>query len=173
MSGGTQAFEFSCSKPTKKGRTMMKSSIAGRVFSVLSVLAMSVPLVGTAVAIHASVASAQDKPSVTEARAKVDLTTDPSPAQKGSNLVRIKLTDPTGKPIAGAQVTATFYMAAMPAMNMPEMKTVIKGADKGGGIYEGTGDLGSGGVWQVTVIAQQDGKTIVTKKLTVKAPGGA
>jgi Cu(I)/Ag(I) efflux system membrane fusion protein/cobalt-zinc-cadmium efflux system membrane fusion protein len=148
---------------------MMKSSIAGRVFSVLSVLAMSVPLVGTAVAIHASVASAQDKPSV----AKVDLTTDPSPAQKGSNLVRIKLTDPTGKPIAGAQVTATFFMAAMPAMNMPEMKTVIKGADKGGGIYEGKGALGSGGIWQVTVTAQQDGKTIVTKKLTVKATGGA
>ena len=151
---------------------MVKSNVAGRVFSVLSVLAMSVPLVETAVAIHVSVAKAQDKPAGTGAKAKVELTTDPSPAQKGSNTIRVKLTDPAGKPIAGAQVTATFFMAAMPAMNMPEMKTVIKGHDKGGGMYEGKGNIASGGMWQVTVTAQQDGKTIVTKKLTVKATGG-
>jgi len=150
----------------------MKSNVAGRVFSILYVLAISVALVGAAEAVHASVARAQDKPSVMQAKAKIDLTTDPSPAQKGSNTVRVKLTDPTGKPIAGAQVTTTFFMAAMPAMNMPEMKTVIKGEDKGGGIYEGKGDLGSSGMWQVTVTAQHDGKTIVTKKLTVKATGG-
>jgi Cu(I)/Ag(I) efflux system membrane fusion protein/cobalt-zinc-cadmium efflux system membrane fusion protein len=150
----------------------MKSSIAGRVLSVLSAFAMSISLVTTAVTIHISVARAQDKPSVTQAKAKVDLTTDPSPAQKGSNTIRVKLTDPAGKPITGAQVTATFFMPAMPTMNMPEMKTVIKGEDKGSGIYEGKGDLGSGGMWQVTVTAQQDGKTIVTKKLTVKAEGG-
>ena len=149
----------------------MKSSIAGRVLSVFSTLAMSIAPVATAMAIHTSVARAQDKPSVTQS--KVILTTDPSPAQKGSNTVRIKLTDPAGKPIAGAQVTATFFMAAMPAMNMPEMKTVIKGTDKGGGIYEGKGDLGSGGMWEVTITAQRGGKTIVTKKLTVKAIGGA
>jgi len=150
----------------------MKSNVAGRVFSVLSALAMSVALAGTALGIHASLARAQNEPSVAQAKAKVDLTTDPSPAQKGSNTIRVKLTDPAGKPIAGAQVTATFFMAAMPAMNMPEMKTVIKGADKGDGIYEGRGDLGSAGMWEVTVTAQQNGKTIVTKKLTIKATGG-
>jgi nitrogen fixation protein FixH len=100
------------------------------------------------------------------------LTTDPSPAQKGSNTIRVKLTDLAGKPIAGAQVTVTFFMAAMPAMNMPEMKTVIKGADKGGGMYEGKGMLGSGGIWEVTITAQQNGQTIAAKKLTVKATGG-
>ncbi len=148
----------------------MRSSKAGRVLLVLSTLAMSIAPVATVVAIHTSVARAQDKPSVTQA--KVDLTTDPSPAQKGSNTVRIKLTDPAGKPIAGAQVTATFFMAAMPAMNMPEMKTVIKGTDKGGGIYVGKCDLGSGGMWEVTVTAQRGGKTIVTKKLTITATAG-
>jgi hypothetical protein len=70
-------------------------------------------------------------------------------------------------------VTVTFFMEAMPAMNMPEMKTVIKVADKGRGMYEGKGDLGSGGIWQVTVTAQQGGQTIATKKLAVKATGGA
>jgi YtkA-like protein len=77
------------------------------------------------------------------------------------------------KPISGAEVTVTFFMAAMPAMNMPEMKAVIKGTDKGAGMYEGQGDLGSGGMWQVTVMAMQNGRTIATRKLTVKAAGGA
>jgi Cu(I)/Ag(I) efflux system membrane fusion protein/cobalt-zinc-cadmium efflux system membrane fusion protein len=117
-------------------------------------------------------ARAQDKPSATPAKAKVELTTTPSPAQKGSNTVRVKLTDPEGKPIAGSEVTVTFFMAAMPSMNMPEMKMVIKSMDKGAGMYEGEGDLGSGGMWEVTVIAKQNGQTIATKKLTVKATGG-
>ena len=151
----------------------MKSTIAERGFSVLSVLAMLILLVAAEVGVRSSVAQAQDKPSVTQAKAQVDVTTDPSPAQKGSNMVRVKLTDPAGKPITGAQVTVTFFMEAMPAMNMPEMKTVIKVADKGRGMYEGEGDLGSGGIWQVTVTAQQGGKTIATKKLAVKATGGA
>ena len=151
----------------------MRSSIVERVFVVPSVIAISLLLVATVAGLHASVARAQDNPSVAQAKAKIDLSTDPSPAQKGTNMVRVKLTDPAGKPITGAQVTVTFFMEAMPAMNMAEMKTVIKGADKGRGIYEGKGDLGSGGIWQVTVTAQQGGHTIATKKLAVKATGGA
>jgi nitrogen fixation protein FixH len=150
----------------------MKSGIAERVFSVLSVLAMSILFLAAEVGLHSSLARAQDRPSATQVKAKIDLTTDPSPAQKGSNMVRVKLTDPEGKSITGAEVTVTFFMEAMPAMNMPQMKTVIKVADKGRGIYEGKGDLGSGGIWQVTVTAQQGGQTIVTKKLSVKATGG-
>lgn len=150
----------------------MKSSIGERVLSALSVLVMSALLVGAEVGLHASVARAQDKPSASPAKAKIELTTTPSPAQKGSNTVRIKLTDPEGKPISGAEVTVSFFMAAMPSMNMPEMKTLIKGMDKGAGIYEGEGDLGSAGIWQVTVTAKQNGETIAIKKLTVKAAGG-
>jgi nitrogen fixation protein FixH len=149
----------------------MMSSFAARVFSVLSVLAIPILLLGTEIG-HCLVVQAQDNASATQKKAGITLTTDPSPAQKGSNTIRVKLTDPAGKPIAGAQVTVTFFMEAMPAMNMPEMKTVIKGADKGGGMYEGKGDLGSGGMWRVTVTAQQHGQTIATKKLTVNATGG-
>ena len=69
-------------------------------------------------------------------------------------------------------VTVTFYMAAMPAMGMAAMKTVINAADKGGGMYEGKGDLGSGGTWQVSIRAQQNGQTIAHKQLTVNATGG-
>jgi Cu(I)/Ag(I) efflux system membrane fusion protein/cobalt-zinc-cadmium efflux system membrane fusion protein len=105
-------------------------------------------------------------------QANVELTTDPDPPHKGSNMVRVKLTGQDGKPIAGANVTVTFFMAAMPAMGMAAMETVISATDKGGGIYEGKGDLGSGGTWQVTIRAQQNGQTIANKRLTLNATGG-
>src|SRR6266699_2941214 len=104
--------------------------------------------------------------------ANVEFTTEPEPPHKGNNIVRVKLTGEDGKPIAGANVTATFYMAAMPAMGMAAMKTVINASDKGAGMYEGKGDLGSGGTWQVSIRAQQNGQTIASKQLTVNATGG-
>ncbi|PYU18942.1 MAG: hypothetical protein DMG32_25360 [Acidobacteria bacterium] len=120
----------------------MRPSITQRTLSVLALLAISIlfvtPIMG--------VARAQDKPSGTQISPKVVLTTVPSPAQKGTNIVRVKLTDPAGNPISGATVTVVFFMAAMPSMNIPEMKTVNEGADKGAGIFEGKGDLGSGGI---------------------------
>ena len=105
-------------------------------------------------------------------QASVDLTTDPETPHKGSNIVRVKLTGQDGKAITGANVTVTFFMAAMPAMGMASMKTVIDASDKGGGLYEGKGDLGSGGTWQVTIRAQRNGQTIANKQLTLNATGG-
>lgn len=104
--------------------------------------------------------------------ANVELTTEPEPPHKGGNMVRVRLTEQGGKPISGADVTVTFYMAGMPAMGMAAMKTVINTSAKGGGLYEGKGDLGSGGTWQVTIRAQQNGQTIANKQLTINATGG-
>ena len=112
------------------------------------------------------------KNSPARAQATVDLTTDPSPPQKGSNTVRVKLTSNDGKPIEGAQVTVTFFMAAMPEMGMAAMKTVITTNYKEGGSYEGKGDIGSGGAWQVTVQASKGGHVIANKKLTLNVAGG-
>jgi RND family efflux transporter MFP subunit len=106
------------------------------------------------------------------AQGSAELSTSPSPPQKGNNTVRVKLTDGAGKPVAGAQVTVTFFMAAMPAMGMAAMKTVIQTSDKGSGMYEGSGSLGSGGTWQVTITAVQNGQTIANKQFSVDATGG-
>jgi RND family efflux transporter MFP subunit len=106
------------------------------------------------------------------AQANIELTTDPSPPHKGNNTVRVKVTSKEGQPVSGAQVTVTFYMAAMPAMGMAAMKTVINANDKGGGMYEGTGDLGSGGTWQVTIAASQNGQLLASKQVSVNATGG-
>jgi RND family efflux transporter MFP subunit len=115
-------------------------------------------------------AAAMNAPAPTQASAELD--TVPSPPQKGNNTIRVKLTDQAGKPITGAQVSVTFFMAAMPAMGMAAMKSVVPANDKGGGMYEGNGVLGSGGTWQVTIAAQQNGKTIVNRQLSVNATGG-
>ncbi len=115
-------------------------------------------------------AAAMNAPA--QQQAIVELTTDPDPPRKGSNIIRVKLTGQDGTPITGANVTVTFFMAAMPAMGMAAMKTVINASDKGAGMYKGKGDLGSGGTWQVTVRAQQNGQTIANKQLTLNATGG-
>ncbi len=106
------------------------------------------------------------------AQANVDFTTDPNPPQKGSNIFRLKLTGADGTPTSGADVTVTFYMAGMPAMGMAAMNTTTKLTDKGNGMYEGSGSLGSGGTYQVTISAQKNGQSIATKQLRVNAIGG-
>jgi RND family efflux transporter MFP subunit len=106
------------------------------------------------------------------AQAIINFSTDPDPPQKGSNVFRVKLTSANGTPTIGADVTVTFYMAAMPAMGMAAMNTTAKLTDKGNGLYEGNGSLGSGGTWQVTISAQKNGQVIATKQLSVNATGG-
>jgi Cu(I)/Ag(I) efflux system membrane fusion protein/cobalt-zinc-cadmium efflux system membrane fusion protein len=106
------------------------------------------------------------------AQANIELSSSPSPPHKGGNTFRVKLTDHTGKPITGAQVSVTFFMPAMPAMGMSAMHTVLNLSDKGNGQYEGGGNLGSGGTWQVTIVAQKNGQTVASKQLTVSATGG-
>jgi len=110
--------------------------------------------------------------SVPRANANIEFTSDPSPPRKGSNSFRVKLTEAGGKPIAGGQVSITFFMPAMPAMGMAAMRTDVKLSDKGNGLYEGSGSLGSGGTWQITITAQQNGQTLASKQMTVSATGG-
>jgi hypothetical protein len=66
---------------------------------------------------------------------------------------RVKLTGTDGAAITGAQVTVTFFMPAMPAMGMAAMRSVATLSEKGGGIYEGPGEVQTGGTWRVTVLA--------------------
>src|SRR5579875_670607 len=106
------------------------------------------------------------------AQASVEFTTSPSPPRKGPVTVRVRLTGADGKPIEGAEVKVRFFMPAMPAMGMSAMQSVLTLVDRGGGFYEGSGQLQSGGTWQVTISAQKNGQTIVTKQLSVTAEGG-
>jgi RND family efflux transporter MFP subunit len=105
-------------------------------------------------------------------RIAVDFTTDPSPPHKGANSVRVKLASLDAKPVAGAEVTVTFGMAAMPAMGMAAVRTATTLHERGNGVYEGTLDLQTGGTWQVTIQVKRGGQTIASKQLSVSAAGG-
>jgi len=106
------------------------------------------------------------------AQVNIDFSTDPNPPNRGNNVFRVRLTGSGNAPVTGASVTVMFYMAAMPAMGMAAMNTTATLTDKGNGLYEGSGSLGSGGTWQVTITAQRNGQTIGTKQLRVNATGG-
>jgi Cu(I)/Ag(I) efflux system membrane fusion protein/cobalt-zinc-cadmium efflux system membrane fusion protein len=110
--------------------------------------------------------------AINAAQANAEMTSDPSPPHKGKNTFRVKLTDAKGAPISGAEVSVTFFMPAMPQMGMAEMRTTVALSDKGKGVYEGSGELGSGGTWQVTIQAKKNGQTILSKQLSVTATGG-
>src|SRR2546426_1214774 len=110
--------------------------------------------------------------AINASQAKAELTTEPDPPRKGVNTFRVKLTDANGGPISGAEVSVTFSMPAMPAMGMAAMRTQTSLAEKGNGHYEGAGQLGSGGTWQVTIVARKNGQVVASKQLSVNATGG-
>jgi RND family efflux transporter MFP subunit len=115
----------------------------------------------------AGAASAMNAP-----QANIELSSDPTPPHKGSSVFRVKLTDANRAPISGADVSVTFFMPAMPAMGMAAMRIPLTLSDKGNGLYEGSGQLESGGTWQVTILAKKNGQIIATKQLSLNAAGG-
>jgi membrane fusion protein, copper/silver efflux system len=115
----------------------------------------------------AGAAAAVNSPS-----ANVELSSDPDPPHKGDNIFRVKLTDASGAPMAGAEVSVTFFMPAMPDMGMPAMRTAVTLSEKGAGIYEGKVRLENGGTWQVTIVARKNGQAIASRKLSVNSVGG-
>lgn len=117
-------------------------------------------------------ATAVQNPPPTASEVNIALATEPTPAQRGNNVLRVQVTNKSGAPVPGAEVTVKFYMPAMAAMGMAAMDMTTKLNDKANGMYEGTGKLDSGGTWQVTVTVQKDGHNVGTKQLRVNATGG-
>jgi hypothetical protein len=103
--------------------------------------------------------------------ATLEYSSTPATPRAGSNSFRVKLTGADGAAITGAQVTVTFYMPAMPAMGMAAMRNVTTLSEKGGGIYEGPGEVQTGGTWQVAVLATKAGQTIAQKQFSVAVEG--
>ena len=108
----------------------------------------------------------------TTSAATIDLTTEPAPPQRGSNVVRVALNDSAGKPIERAEVSVVFFMPAMPAMQMAAMKAQVTATEQSPGRYVGSVELQSGGTWQVTVIATKAGQQLASRQLSISATGG-
>lgn len=77
------------------------------------------------------------------------LKTQPEKPQMNKDVTfLLTLTDPQGKPVAGAQVSGSLVMALMDMG-----KNEFTFADKGNGAYEGTGKVDMSGPWEVVVTA--------------------
>jgi len=103
---------------------------------------------------------------------KIDFSTRPNPPSKGRNQIEVSVREPNGAASTGADVSAAFYMAAMPAMGMPSMQASARLREVRAGSYSGTVELGSGGTWQMTITVRRNGKVIGVKSASVDAAGG-
>lgn len=125
-----------------------------------------------ATAQNGPVAAANGAASAPAEKLQIDFATDPAPPRKGANIVRIKLAGADGKPSTGVQVSAMFFMPAMPAMGMAAEHAQAAITEKGNGLYEGPLQLETGGTFTVTVTVKRGGQTIGSKKISVTATGG-
>ncbi len=126
---------------------------------------------GTFVPPPPGVSAAAGQPQTQGPSVSANLTTDPNPPARGKNKLIVTLKDAADKPLAGAQVSVTFYMAAMPAMGMAAVKAQSTLTDQGDGTYSGTIDLQSGGTWQVTITATKDGQPVANKQFNATVSG--
>src|SRR6266481_3039549 len=126
---------------------------------------------GTFVPPPPGVSAAASQPEVSVPNATIEMTSDPNPPARGKNRLHLTLKDSTGKPLAGAQVSVTFYIAAMPSMGMAAMRAQATAADQSNGVYVAELELQSGGTWQVSITAAKDGRTLATKQFNSSVSG--
>ena len=108
--------------------------------------------------------AATQKPTV-----DIMLMSKPSPPKAGENAFEVMVKGPDGKPITDAEVSVMFFMAAMPAMKMPEMKNTVTLKHVKNGTYSGMGQVMMAGNWDATVMVKRAGKEIGSKKFPITA----
>jgi nitrogen fixation protein FixH len=106
-----------------------------------------------------------------ESAAKIAFSVDPDPPRGAQEATfGVTLTDAAGKPIAAAKVKVTLVMPAMPAMNMPEMRSSFELPWMAGhAMYMGPGNVPTAGSWNVTVEATKDGQVLATYRTRLTA----
>lgn len=99
---------------------------------------------------------------------EVTLMTQPDPPQMGATTFEAMVMQ-GGQPVTDADVSVELFMAAMPSMNMAEMKNSIALKHEGNGRYRGAGNVMMAGKWDATVSVKRAGRELGTHKLAVVA----
>ena len=73
------------------------------------------------------------------------------------------------QPVTDADVSVELFMAAMPAMKMPEMRNTVALKHEGNGQYRGTGQVMMAGAWDATIMVMRGGQPLGDEKLTIVA----
>jgi hypothetical protein len=113
-------------------------------------------------------APAGQSPAATQGIA-IDFRSEPDPPRAGDNTFDVTVRQPDGSPVSDATVTTVFSMPAMPAMNMPAMRSAMTLAHGAAGRYRGTGQLSMGGTWNVTVTVSRGAEELGRKNFSVIA----
>jgi Cu(I)/Ag(I) efflux system membrane fusion protein len=95
------------------------------------------------------------------------LNTAPENPKAGEVLLKLKLTDQTGKPVTNAQV---LFVYTMPMPGMTDSKATAR--HTADGLYEGKVMFGMGGTWVVTVNVTVTGRPPITEKYQFSVGGG-
>ncbi len=121
---------------------------------------------------EATVTPASASASSAPGQVKIDFGTRPNPPSKGRNQVTVSVREPSGAASTGADVSAAFFMPAMPAMGMPALRASAHLSEVRAGSYSGMVELNSGGTWQVTITVRRNGQVVGVKSTSVDAAGG-
>jgi hypothetical protein len=99
---------------------------------------------------------------------EVTLTTQPDPPRVGETTFEAMVMM-GGQPVTDADVSVELFMAAMRAMNMPEMRNSVALTHEGGGRYRGTGNVMMAGSWDATVSVKRNGQDVGARKVPLVA----
>jgi hypothetical protein len=100
----------------------------------------------------------------------VTFSIDPRPPKSGDNTIEVTVRRvDDGSPVRDGAVTTAFSMPAMPAMNMPAMRTEALLKHEGDGRYVGTSRLSMGGTWNVTITVALGGREVATRRTSIVA----
>jgi len=133
------------------------------------ILTIALGLAGLALLATGCTSAPEPQPQETTQNAVITFSTEPDPPKSGENTFEATVTAADGTPVTDADVSVVFYMPAMPAMNMSEMRNSTSLTHRGQGRYRGTGNVIMTGKWDVTVTATRGGDEIGKRTLMVTA----
>lgn len=104
-------------------------------------------------------------------RQNLDITfkSEPDPPKMGENTFEVMVMSGNSQAVTDAEVSVEFYMAAMPMMNMPEMRNTVPLKHEGSGRYRGMGNVATAGKWDATVKVMRSGQDLGTRKFSITA----
>ena len=107
-----------------------------------------------------------DEPAKGPARESLDIQfrTTPDPPRSGENIFEVALRDAGGRPVVDAGVIVLLYMAPMPSMNMPAMRSETTLGHIENGLYRAPGTVLMAGRWDVIVTVSRNGQRIGTRQ---------
>lgn len=92
---------------------------------------------------------------------------EPDPPKPGEAAFIVSAKDSSGHPVVGADVRVVLFMAAMPSMNMPALRSEVTLFPVSDGLYRGTGEVMTAGRWEVTVRLAKEGRTIASRQFAL------